>query len=81
MFLQHRGAHADFQGLEGMTEVFHRMFPRISDPKLSLRLIILGRAPSAAGTLQRKFQKDPGNALRAFPGIALGSTAGIPQAL
>ena len=28
-----------------------------------------------------KFRKDPGNALRAFPGIALESTAGIPQAL
>ena len=28
-----------------------------------------------------KFRKDPGNALRAFPGIPLESTAGIPQAL
>ena len=26
-----------------------------------------------------KFRKDPGNALRAFPGIPLGSTAGIPK--
>ena len=28
-----------------------------------------------------KFRKDPGNALRAFPGIPVESTAGIPQAL
>ena len=28
-----------------------------------------------------KFRKDPGNALRAFPGIPLESTAGIPQTL
>ena len=31
--------------------------------------------------LPEKFRKDPGNALRAFPGIPLDSTAGIPQAL
>ena len=30
---------------------------------------------------EEKFQKDPGNALRAFPGIPLKSTAGMPQAL
>ena len=28
-----------------------------------------------------KFLKDAGNALRAFPGMSLESTAGIPQAL
>ena len=28
-----------------------------------------------------KFRKDPGNALRAFPGIPVESTAGMPQAL
>ena len=28
-----------------------------------------------------KIRKDPGNALRVFPGISLGSTAGIPQTL
>ena len=27
-----------------------------------------------------KFRKDPGNALRAFPGISLESMAGIPRA-
>ena len=31
--------------------------------------------------IPEKFRKDPGNALRAFPGIPLKSTAGIPQAL
>ena len=31
--------------------------------------------------LPEKFRKDPGNALRAFPGIPLESTAGIPQTL
>ena len=38
---------------------------------------ILGARPTSGGT--RKFRKDPGNALRAFPGIPLESTAGIPQ--
>ena len=28
--------------------------------------------------IPEKFRKDPGNALRAFPGIPLESTAGIP---
>ena len=28
-----------------------------------------------------KFRKDPGNALRAFPGIPVESTAGMPQTL
>ena len=41
----------------------------------------LGHTPSTAGTFRRKFRKDPGNALRAFPGIPLQSTAGIPQTL
>ena len=31
--------------------------------------------------IPEKFRKDPGNALRAFPGIPLESTAGIPQTL
>ena len=31
--------------------------------------------------IPEKFRKDPGNALREFPGIPLESTAGIPQAL
>ena len=31
--------------------------------------------------IPEEFRKDPGNALRAFPGIPLESTAGIPQAL
>ena len=31
--------------------------------------------------IPEKFRKDPGNALRAFPGIPLKSTAGIPLAL
>ena len=31
--------------------------------------------------IPKKFQKDPGNALRAFPGIPLESTAGMPQTL
>ena len=31
--------------------------------------------------IPEKFMKDPGNALRAFPGIPFESTAGIPQAL
>ena len=30
--------------------------------------------PSTAGTFRKKFRKDPGNALRAFPGIPLKST-------
>ena len=34
-----------------------------------------------SGRNSGKFRKDPGNALRAFPGIPLASTAGIPQAL
>ena len=45
----------------------------------------MGHAPSTAGTFRKKFRqkfrKDPGNALRAFPGIPLESTAGTPQAL
>ena len=31
--------------------------------------------------IPEKFRKDPGNALRVFPGIPLQSMAGIPQAL
>ena len=31
--------------------------------------------------IPEKFRKDPGNALRAFPGIPLESMAGIPQTL
>ena len=31
--------------------------------------------------IPEKFRKDPGNALRAFPGIPVESTAGIPQTL
>ena len=31
--------------------------------------------------IPENFRKDPGNALRAFPGISLESTAGRPQAL
>ena len=31
--------------------------------------------------IPEKFRKDPGNALRAFPGISLESTAGMPQIL
>ena len=31
--------------------------------------------------IPQKFRKDPGNALRAFPGILLDSTAGMPQTL
>ena len=41
----------------------------------------LGRTPNTAGTFRKKFRKDPGNALRAFPGIPLESSSGIPQAL
>ena len=29
--------------------------------------------------IPEKFRKDPGNALRAFPGISFESTAGMPQ--
>ena len=31
--------------------------------------------------IPEKIRKDPGNALRAFPGIPLESTAGMPQTL
>ena len=31
--------------------------------------------------IPEKFRKDPGNALRAFPGISLESTAGMAQTL
>ena len=31
--------------------------------------------------IPEKFRKDPGNALRAFPGIPFESTAGMPQIL
>ena len=31
--------------------------------------------------IPEKFWKDPGNALRAFPGIPVESTAGMPQTL
>ena len=41
----------------------------------------VGHTPSTAGTFRKKFRKDPGNALRAFPGIPLESTAGMPQTL
>ena len=47
-------------------------------------LALLGRTHSTgwdfAEEFPEKFRKDPGNALRAFPGIPLKSTAGIPQA-
>ena len=39
-----------------------------------VRLALLEEIPE-------KFRKDPGNALRAVPGIPVKSTAGIPQAL
>ena len=46
---------------------------------------LMGRTPSTAGIfpeeIPEKFRKDPGNALRAFPGISLESTAGMPQTL
>ena len=45
----------------------------------------LGHTTSTAGTFRKKFReklrKDTGNALRAFPGIPVESTAGIPQTL
>ena len=45
----------------------------------------LGHTPSTAGTFRKKFRKkfrkDTGNALRAFPGIPVESTAGMPQTL
>ena len=44
-------------------------------------VLCVGHTPSTAGTFRKKFRKDPGNALRAFPGISLESTAGMPQAL
>ena len=31
--------------------------------------------------IPERFRKDPGNALRAFPGVPLESTAGMPQTL
>ena len=57
---------------------------RISSQKKSaLSLSLLGHAPCTAGTFRKKIQKksrkDPGNALRAVPGIPLESTAGNPQ--
>ena len=62
--------------------------PNSQLPLLSKALSLwleMGHPPSTAGTFQKKFQtfrnkfrKDPGNALRAFPGIPLESTAGIP---
>ena len=48
---------------------------------------LLGHTPSTAGTFRKKFRKDsgktpePGNALRAFPGIPVESTAGMSQPL
>ena len=39
----------------------------------------VGHTPSTAGTFRKKFRKDPGNALRAFPGIPVESTAGCPK--
>ena len=44
-----------------------------------LLLTYVGHTPCTAGTFQKKFRKDPGNALRAFPGIPPKSTAGIPK--
>ena len=54
--------------------MFPHLFLRISSAKLS------AIPPVRLGLFQKKFRKDPGNALRAFPGIPLESTAGIPQA-
>ena len=48
-----------------------------SDLEWALPPVRLGRS----GRNSENFRKDPGNALRASPGIPLESTAGIPQAL
>ena len=55
----------------------------VSKVPLQVGVLQLGHNPSTAGTFRKKFRKklrkEPGNALRAFAGIPLGSTAGIPQ--
>ena len=61
---------------------FHGFFVAFLRPSFEgsftrARPLKVGHTPSTAGTFRRKFLKDPGNALRAFPGIPLESTAEI----
>ena len=48
-------------------------------------MLLLGHTPQYGWDfpeeIPEKIPKDPGNALRAFPGISLKSTAGMPQTL
>ena len=52
----------------------------LRDSNIFEGLMFLGHTLSSSGTFQtpEKFRKAPGNALKAFPGIPLESTAGIP---
>ena len=63
----------------------NNMLPRRILERLSSALCRMGHTPSTAGDFPEefpeKFRKDPGNALRAFPGIPFESTAGIAQTL
>ena len=61
------------ENLRKISPTFRRIFRR------SLRKI--SQELRSGGVRAQEFRKDPGNALRAFPGIPLESTARIPQAL
>ena len=54
---------------------------QISPRKYPKKSQMLGKTPTTPGTFRKKFWKISGNALRAFPGNPLESTAGIPQTL
>ena len=73
-----RGIFWLFSGLFPLKKQEEKIHPKIHG-KIQIR--ILGHTPSTAGTFRKKFRKDPGDALRAFPGIPVKSAAGIPQAL
>ena len=51
--------------------------PVVSLPRWATPPVRLG----LSGRNSEKFRKDPGNTLRAFPGIPVESTAGMPQTL
>ena len=68
--------------IHGTLSMFSLKFPRFLP--VWLHLVISGvwwAGWDFPEEIPEKLRKDPGNALRVFPGIPLESTAGIPQTL
>ena len=64
------------QGLFLISSEWSDIFPHVGCVAGFQGSKTLGHTPSTVGKFLKKFQKDPGNALRAFPGIPLESVAG-----